>query len=370
MTRFPNVFQPLKIKDLAIKNRIVFPPVLSGYPDRNGVVGDRQIEFLETVAKGGAGLVIAGATSPSDNGMLSLRCARLDRDEFIEGHRTLFTAIKAQGCAAGIQIAHAGRQTTAKRLGGRPTVGPSAIPCPVNGETPREMTVEEIKKVEDDFVKATERVLEAGADFIEYHGAHGYLINQFFSLFSNKRTDEYGGSLENRARIAVNIIKAARKAVGSDPVLGFRISAAEFVDGGLVIEDTKQISKWLVDEGADFIHVSAGLPATGFEIRAQEMKKGTYIDLARSIKETVDVPVICVGMITSLEQAEKIMAEKSADLVGMCRALIADPDLISKTLDHREDEITECIDCRNCLKTIWDDEKGNGMECSQNTELP
>jgi 2,4-dienoyl-CoA reductase-like NADH-dependent reductase (Old Yellow Enzyme family) len=369
MERFPNVFTPLQIKDLTIPNRIVFPPVLSGYANRDGSVSDRMLAFYESIAASGVGLVIVGATAVARNGVLSLHCARLDSDRYIPGQQELFARIKARGSAAGIQLAHAGRQANNARVGGE-TLAPSAITCPLNKVTPRAMKVGEIRELKEAFVRATERALQAGADFIEYHGAHGYLINQFFSSFSNKRSDEYGGALDNRARFALNIIRAARKAVGDQPVLGFRISAAEFVEGGLTIEDTRQISRWLVDAGSDFVHVSAGLSATDFEIRHREMQKGTYVRLADAIKKAVDVPVICVGMISSLERAEQILAEGSADLVAICRALIADPELISKTLEGREGEIVECIDCRNCFRTMWADESGDGMECSQNESLP
>jgi 2,4-dienoyl-CoA reductase-like NADH-dependent reductase (Old Yellow Enzyme family) len=266
-------------------------------------------------------------------------------------------------------LAHAGRQTNTRRTGGLPTLAPSAIPCPVNKVTPRELTPEEIRKLEDAHVEATTRALRAGAEFIEYHGAHGYLINQFLSPFSNRRTDEYGGPLENRARFALKIIKAARDRVGDAPVLGFRISAVEFVDGGLTLEDSKKVSQWMVANGADFIDVSAGISAVDWEIRSKEIAKGTYLEAAAAIKKAVDVPVICVGAISSLDRAEQILAEGSADLVAMGRAFIADPELISKTLHDKESSIVECTDCRYCFQTIMDDD-GNGMECSQNVDLP
>jgi 2,4-dienoyl-CoA reductase-like NADH-dependent reductase (Old Yellow Enzyme family) len=231
------------------------------------------------------------------------------------------------------------------------------------------LTAEEIRSLESAFVQATERALRAGAEFIEYHAAHGYLINQFLSPFSNHRTDEYGGSLENRARFALNIIRAARDRVGKAPVLGFRLSAVEFIDGGLTLEESKKVCQWMVANGADFIDVSAGISAVDWTIRSQEIKKGTYLDLAAAIKKTVAVPVICVGAISSLERAEEILAKDTADLVAMGRAFITDPDLIQKTLQNKEDSIVECIDCRNCFQTIMNDD-GNGMECVQNPDLP
>jgi 2,4-dienoyl-CoA reductase-like NADH-dependent reductase (Old Yellow Enzyme family) len=370
MNSFPKILNnPLEIRDIVIPNRIVFPPIVTGYSNEDGSIGDRQKNFYKTIAQGGPGLVIIGATAVNEDGSLALRCSRIDKDDYIKGLRDLFDTIKAEGSVAGIQLVHAGRQTNTRRTGGLPTVAPSAIPCPVNGVMPREMNIGAIRDLENAFIRATERAIEAGADFIEYHAAHGYLINQFLSPFSNKRADEYGGSLENRARFAINIIKGARERVGAKPVIGFRVSAVEFIEGGFTLEEAKKVCQWMVDYGSDFIHVSAGISAVEWEIRNREMEKGTFIQLAASIKEVVDVPVICVGAITGLKQAEGIIAKGDADLVAMGRALIADPRLIIKTLKNQVDTIVECANCRNCYQTIMDDD-GNGMECSQNPDLP
>ncbi|MHC4216079.1 MAG: oxidoreductase [Planctomycetota bacterium] len=370
MNHFSKVLNnPLKIKDIVIPNRIVFPPIVTGYSNADGSIGDRQRNFYKTIAQGGVGLVIIGATAVAEDGLITMRCSRIDKDDYIKDLSELFDSIKAEGSVAGIQLVHAGRQTNTRRTGGLPTVAPSAIPCPISGVMPRELNIVEIKNLENAFAQATERALEAGADFIEYHAAHGYLINQFLSPFSNKRADEYGGSLENRARFALNIIKGARERVGVKPVLGFRISAVEFIEGGFTLEEAKKVCQWMVDHGSDFVHVSAGISAVEWEIRSREMEKGTFIQLAASIKEVVDVPIICVGAITSLKQAEGILVNGFADLVAMGRALIADPRLITKTLQYQVDSIVDCDNCRNCLHTIMDDE-GNGMECSQNPDLP
>ncbi|MCK5552066.1 MAG: tRNA-dihydrouridine synthase, partial [Deltaproteobacteria bacterium] len=223
--------------------------------------------------------------------------------------------------------------------------------------------------LEEAFVRATERAIQAGADLVEYHAANGYLINQFFSPFSNKRPDEYGGSLENRTRFALNIIQGARERVREGPVLGFRISAVEFVQGGFELDEAQTVCQWMVDRGADFIDVSAGIQAVDWKLRVEEMKKGTFIRVAAAINEVVGVPVICVGAIRSLERAEAILARGSADLVAMGRALVADPGLIHKTLGGRSESIVECIGCYECFFTMADDE-GGGMRCSQNPNLP
>ncbi|MFC1886915.1 tRNA-dihydrouridine synthase [Thermodesulfobacteriota bacterium] len=369
MNRFPHVFEPVKIKNIVIPNKLVLPPIVTAYSNLDGSIGERQKLFYKTIAKDGVGLVIIGATAITQDGILTMGCSRLDKDDYIDEMTELFSTIKAEGSVPGIQLAHAGRQTNTRRTKGLSTVAPSAIACPVNGVLPRELTVKEIRNLENAFIQATERALKAGAEFIEYHAAHGYLINQFLSPFSNHRTDEYGGSLENRARFALNIIKGARDRVGETPVLGFRISADEFVEGGLTLERSKTICQWMAENGADFIDVSAGISAVDWEIRSKKIEEGTYLEIASTIKKAVNVPVICVGGICSLENVEKILAEGGADLVAVGRAFIADPQLIFKTMHGKESSIVECINCRNCFQTIMDDD-GNGMECSQNSDLP
>ena len=199
----------------------------------------------------------------------------------MEGLESLFNLIKAEGSAAGIQLYHAGSKTTDRRAGGLDLVAPSAIEHPeMSGGVPHELTIKEIHQLEEAFVKATERAFAAGADFVEFHGAHGYLINQFLSPLFNKRIDEYGGSLENRARFGLNIIKRAREVVGSAPVMGIRISAVEFTEGGCQIEDSQKFCGWFVDEGIDFIDVSAEMTPEGVD----EIFKAGFVSFASSIK--------------------------------------------------------------------------------------
>jgi 2,4-dienoyl-CoA reductase-like NADH-dependent reductase (Old Yellow Enzyme family) len=369
MNRFPNIFRPLEMKGLVIPNRIVFPPFVTGYSAADGSISGRQECFYRKIAKSGVGLVIIGATAIAEDGKLFMGCTGIDRDDHIKGLSHVFSIIKGEGCVAGIQLVHAGRQTNTRRTGGLPTVAPSAIPCPVNGVMPHELRIEEIKALEAAFVSATERAIQAGADLVEYHAGNGYLINQFLSPFSNKRPDEYGGSLENRARFALNIIQGARQRIGEEPVLGFRISAVEFIQDGFELEEAKTVCHWMVDSGADFIDVSAGIQAVDWKLRVEEMKKGTFVRVAAAIREVVDVPVICVGAIKGLERAEAILEQGSADLVAIGRALVADPGLIHKTLVGRSDSVVECIGCYECYFTMADDE-GSGMKCSQNPNLP
>jgi len=363
MTGFPRASEPLRIKGVTIPNRIVFPPFVTNYSARDGSISEKQIEFYRRIAAAGVGLTIIGASGATPDRMAS-GMTRIDDDRYIPGLRRLFDAIRQEGSVPGVQIVHPGRQTTA-RVSGRQTVGPSAIPCPLWGETPRELTIGEIEELEDAFARAARRAVEAGAEVIEFHAAHGYLLFQFLSPLSNARKDRYGGSLENRARFAINSLDKTRALVGQDPVLGFRLSADEFVDGGLRIDESRVIAKRMAEHSSDFIDVSAGTPASGPK-RYEEMEAGAYVRLAGEIKREVDVPVICVGWVIGLDRAEEILAQGTADLVAIGRALVADLDLLKKYRGGRAADVVECIHCRVCLDSIFRDEP---MCCTQNPNL-
>ncbi len=363
MTAYQKVNEPLKIKGVTIPNRIVFPPLVTNYSASDGSISDKQINFYSKIAGAGVGLTIIGAAGITPDG-ITAAMDRIDEDRFIPGLGRLFDVIREQGSVPGVQIVHPGRQTKSETTG-RETVGASAIPCPVWGETPRELTIAEIEELEDAFAQATRRAIEAGAEVIEFHAAHGYLLCQFLSPLSNVRQDQYGGSLENRARFALNAMDKARDMVGPDKVLGFRISADEFLEGGLNIGESRVLAKMMLDHSTDYISVSAGTPASG-PIRAEKMESGTYVRLAGEIKQEVNVPVICVGWVTGLDRAEEILAEGTADLVAICRALIVDHDLITKYYEDRVEDVVECNHCGDCLESIFDDDP---MRCAQNPDL-
>jgi 2,4-dienoyl-CoA reductase-like NADH-dependent reductase (Old Yellow Enzyme family) len=363
MRAFPKVSAPLQMKGVTIPNRIVFPPFVTNYSAHDGSISEQQINFYRRIAGAGVGLTIIGAAGVTPDGIAS-GMTRIDDDRYIPGLRRVFDVIREQGSVPGVQIIHPGRQTTSK-ITGRQTVSASAIPCPVSGETPKELTVAEIEELEDGFARATGRAVAAGAEVIEFHAAHGYLLFQFLSPLSNVRQDRYGGSLENRARFALNAVDKARDLVGMDPVLGFRISAEEFVEGGVTIAESRVVARMMAEHSSDFIHVSAGTPAAGPR-RFEEMEAGTYVRLAEGIKEVVDVPVICVGWVTGLDRAEAILAQGSADLVAIGRALVADHDLLKKCYADQAADVVECTHCGVCLESLYANEP---MRCAQNPDL-
>lgn len=366
MGRYDFVLRPLTIKNLTLPNRIVFPPFVTGYSNPDGTIHDRQIEFLKAIAASGVGMVIVGATAVAPEGKGWTGNTAICSDDHIPGLERLFRETKAGSTAAmGIQLYHCGVTTNSRRTGGRPLVAPSPLKSPYKDGIARELTIEEVKDLEERFVAGARRALAAGADFIEIHGAHGYLIHQFLSPLTNKRTDEYGGSFENRARFGLNVMGKTRKALGEDAVVGVRINGDEFAEGGYTLSDAKVFARWAADRGMDYIHVSGGTTRKGME----ELAKGTFTQLAGAIRAEVDVPVICVGAIRTLDRAEEILSKGQADLVAIGRALVADPGMVHKFLKGQDDEVVECVECWGCLHSMGDDD-GHGMECAQNPDLP
>ncbi len=346
MPKFKHIMSPITIGSLKISNRIVFPAVNTGYTEPDGTISPKMSHFYGKLALGGVGLIIVGATGVSSQGKFFSESPCINNDRVLKGLAGVFRTIHDYGSIAAIQIGHGGRQNRAA-LNGMPLVAPSPIPCPVLKIKPRALSVEEIKRIEDQFADGTARARKAGADMVQFHGAHGYLIHQFLSPQSNKRTDQYGGSLENRMRFLLSIVKKSREKAGSDFPLSCRINGDDYQEGGLTLDDAKHIARALVQEGVQLIDVSGGVRLS-WDAREKAMAAGDFRRLARGIRETVDVPVGCVGMITDLRTAEEIINKGTADMVAMARALIADPELIQKSLRGDFDSISPCIRCDIC----------------------
>lgn len=343
------VFESIKVKNVEIPNRIAFPPINANYADKKGFVTQRVINFYENIAKGGAGLCIVGVGGIRKDGKVTTNMLMIDDDKYINELKGLFMAIKQQGSIPSIQLIHSGRQTCKAITGSQP-VAPSSIPCPVMQETPKELSESEIRALVRLFGEAAERAKNAGAEMVEIHAAHGYLINEFLSPYSNKREDEYGGNTENRSRFLGEILKEVRNKVGVDYPICCRISAVEFVEGGVSLEESKKIAKIIEESGADLISVSAGVYESMDKIcPKKEDGRRVYSEISRAIKDSVNIPIIAVGNILSLQDAEKVLLDGDADMVAMGRALIADPDLIPKTKQGRVDEINWCIQDRKCM---------------------
>jgi len=355
---YDKLFSPGKIGSCGLKNRIIMAPFNKNYNARDGSITQRQIDYFIERADGGAGLLLVGATyvSPESKGHIFQQ--GLHTDAVIGSYVRLADAVHEHGAKIGVQLNHRGRQTS-RIFSAMTPVAPSPIPgeSVTKGklETPRELAVDEIHRIVEDFAKAARRAKEAGFDVVEIHGAHGYLINQFVSPYSNKRQDDYGGSAARRERFALEVVGAVRKAVGSDFPLMFRISADELVEGGMTVEDSIPFAQHLEQAGVDLIDVSGGSDRSVAYVVAAPMDvpMGLFVPHAEAIKFSVSIPVSVVGRIADPALAEEILAGGQADFISLARALHADPYFPSKAEDGRQEEIFACVACnQGCIDRL------------------
>ena len=359
-----NLFSPFSIGALKMRNRIVMPPMATHYASSEGFVTDRQITYYVERAKGGVGYITVEHTGILQQGKASPNMLLISSDEHAFAIERLIEAVHGVGGEIIVQINHAGRQTSTSATG-FPIVGPSPIPCPTRDEIPQELSIGEIREIIEAFSVAAQRVKKAGADGVELHMAHGYLICSFLSPFSNQRSDQYGGDVQGRARFAAEVLKSVRNKVGPDFPIICRLSGDEYVDGGLNIEETRQIAKLLEKNGADGLHVSACNAASGYlNHPTYYVEEGIFVHLAQAIKSEVEIPVIAVGRIRNPIMADQIIRDGKADLVSMGRALIADPQIPNKAAEGRFEDIVPCISCNRCIQTLRQGE----VRCSVNPE--
>ena len=359
-----NLFSSFSIGTLETKNRIVMPPMATHYASPEGFVTDRQIAYYMERARGGVGYITVEHTGILQQGKASPKMLLISSDEHASKIENLIEAVHRVGGKIVVQINHAGRQTSSA-VTGSPIVGPSPISCPTRNEIPRELSVGEIEEITEAFSMAAQRVKNAGADGVELHMAHGYLICSFLSSFSNRRSDRYGGDIDGRTRFARDVLNAVRNQVGPDFPIICRLSGDEYVDGGLKIEETKQIAQILEKEGADALHVSACNVVSGYLNQPPYyVEEGVFVHLAEAIKSVVNIPVITVGRIRNPVMADQIVRDGKADFVSMGRALIADPYLPKKAEEGRFEEIIPCISCNRCIQT----QRKEAIQCAVNPE--
>ncbi len=342
------------------------PGLASFLIENDGSYSEKTIEHYRLRAAGGTAMIIMEAHGVAPDGVVSSHQARIYEDRFINDISKAAAVIKNEGCVPAIQIHHAGRQVPARIINKKP-FAPSSLPCPsIKGEV-EPLSIENIQKIISQFGDAAERAVKAGFEMIEIHGAHGYLINQFLSGFSNIRDDEYGGSVEKRARFARDVIREVRKRIGAEFPLSFKISAQEFVPNGLTTEESIDILQILIPEGLDIIQVSAGNDATPEWIcQPMFMKRACLIESAAKIKAAIKTPVMVVGRINDLFIAEEILNENKADLICMGRGLLADPELPKKAQAGRYEDIRKCIACNTCIQSIF---RNGKIECLVNPTL-
>lgn len=316
-----NLFQPIEVKGLNLKNRIVMPPMASESGTLDGFVTDKNIEYYIKRAEGGVGTIIVEHAFISTSGRYSERQLSIQSDVYIDGLSKIVEAVKKHDCAVGVQITHAGGKAITAKIGEQP-IGPSAIMPPNATDIPREMTKTEIIQLVECFAKAALRTKRAGFDFVEIHGAHGYILNQFYSPLTNKRSDEYGGDRKNRLRLPLEVVKAVRNEIGSDFALFYRLGADDRIESGLTIEDGVSAAKKLQEAGIDMLDISAGLTGA----TSVTSPPACFLYMAEAIKPEIKIPIIITGCITEPSLANSIVKDNKADLVGVGRAQLKNPN--------------------------------------------
>ncbi len=363
---FSRLFEPMTIRSLGLKNRIMMPCLDPGFAGEGGRMTQRLKDYFVRRAQGGVAFILVGPAVIDPLGIGGTFEFQIYRDEILEGLAGLADALHGLGVPIGLQLHHAGRQANPELIPGDP-VAPSAIACPVRKKAPRPLSLQEIEGIVHQYGDCARRVKEVGFDAVEVHGSHGYLIAQFLSPLANAREDRYGGGLENRARLAREVLREARRNVGPDFPIFFRIAGEEHVPGGLAPEETSQIARQMEEAGADVIHVSAGNYRTAeWIVPPMTLPRGCNVPAARAIKQKVKIPVAVAGRIPGPELAEEILAKGEADIIAMGRGLVADPDLPLKAMEGRWQEIRPCIACNVCIDRLFGEKD---IVCTVNPEV-
>ncbi len=362
---YPKIFEKGQIGSLRLKNRVVMPAMAVALAEPNGDTNEHIIRYYEERAKGGVGLIIteitriddtAGIGTPNQMGATKMsHVAHLQR---------LADRVHKYGTKILVQLQHPGRENKKSITGGYQPVAPSVVTCKVTQEEPRELTTDEVKALIRQFITGAVFCQIAGMDGVELHAAHGYLLGEFLSPYTNKRTDQYGGSLENRMRMLLEIIGGIRAMTPKNFVLSVRISADEYVEGGLKLDEACKIAAVLEKAGIDVINISCGI----YESAPTIIEPASYPQawkkhLATAIKQVVSIPVIATNNIKDPEVGEALLEEGVCDYIALGRPHLADPEWVNKAKEGRADEINKCIGCLYCFKVL---NSGNHIECAVN----
>lgn len=363
---YKKLFEPIKIGNVTLKNRLVMPAMDSSTTTSEHTFSEQSMEYFAARAKGGFALIITEFMAVDPSGFATPNQVGIYNDSFIPNLKKLTDRIHEYNGKCCAQIHHGGIQTMSKTCGGTP-LAVSGIPSTKYKEPVHEMSNREIYAMIDKFVDAAERAKKAGFDFVEVHGAHGYLIAQFLSKATNKRCDEFGGSYENRFRFAGEIIKGIKVRCGNDYPVIIRISANEFMEGGCDARDLLVYARLAEEAGADAIHVSTGSAAGGNIVTPYYTDPGFNIENAAAVKKCVKIPVIGVGRINDPALAEEIVASGKADMISLGRQSICDSEFPNKIYEGREEEIFHCTGCmQRCYYSPGCDELDKGVSCMIN----
>ena len=363
--KFPHLFSPIEIGRVELPNRVIFPPIATNLAHVSGEVSERQVFHYARRAEGGAGLIIVenacidypaarhGATQP-----------RIDSDEFIPGLTQLARVVHDASAKISIELTHPGLHASLKFNGGRRPIAPSSVPLRQDGVLPREISAEEIRAVVEAYAQAALRAKRAGFDMVELQGGHGLLINQFLSPLTNKRTDRYGGSRENRLRFVAEIVERIRSLCGGRFPITIRFAADDMMKGGIDPEEGKALAAGLEAIGLDMIQADLGLCPKEKRLEPMPYPQGWRAHLAAGLKEVVSIPVAAVGVIREPEFAEGLLSRGEADLIVLGRTLIADPDWPNKARAGHPERIRKCIGCGECVKARHHDDQA--LHCGVN----
>lgn len=341
------LFSSLKIKSKTFRNRVVLSPMCQ-YKAKDGIISDWHLQHYSRFAFSGLGAAFIEATGVSPEGRIGHGCTGIWSDDHVEGLSKIVKTFNQYDCLSGIQLAHAGRKASFLRPwdGASPitendkiepawqTIGPSAIPINNSSPVPKEMTIEDINRVKEDFKNAAIRANIAGFDIIEIHGAHGYLLHSFFSPISNMRNDQYGGNFENRIRFAMEIIADIKSVWPENKPLFYRLSSIDAPGQGATIEDNVQFAKSLKIAGVDVIDCSSGGITGSPVLTKSKIIPGFQVPYSEKIKKEAEISSMAVGAIINADQANEIILNKRADLVAMGRELLADTQWVYKAATH------------------------------------
>ncbi len=346
------IFDQTTINGLRLRNRVVRSATWEGMCEDDGRPTEKLARCYRDLAQGGVGLIITGYTFVRPDGKQLPGKMGIHSDAFAGEMKRLVETVHAAGGALCLQLVHAGGQTTTQSAGRQP-LAPSAVSIPQFPEVPAAMTGQDIEEVIAAFAAAARRARTWGFDAVQLHGAHGYLINQFLSPLANRRQDEYGGSLANRCRFLMEVYHAVRKEVGSDYPLLIKLNGADFIDGGLTVEDAAYAAAALDQAGVDAIEVSGGTPASGEQgpVRVKidtPEREGYNLHLARKLKEAVQCPLISVGGFRSFDLAEKVLRAGEVDYISMARPFIREPALVQRW-QQGDTSPARCISCNGCF---------------------
>jgi len=345
-----------QINSMRLSSRVITGPMEKSMATRDGMLTQRYIDYLVERARNGASLIQVESTYVDTRGMGHLYQVGCHGDHVIPALRRMADAVHAEGAKVGLEIYMGGRQTPSYMSQQQP-IAPSVVRCEVLHPvpTPREMSVADIKEVIGKFADAARRIKEAGLDMVHLHGAHGYLLCSFLSPYTNKRTDEYGGSPSKRARFGLEILAAVRRVVGPDFPIGYRLTAEEYIQGGLGIADTIEFCHMLAEAGIDLVDVSGGIYESGFMIiQGPEAPKGGFVRNAAAIKKALGnkVPVSVAQRLNDPHFANEVMRREGLDFISLTRAFHADPQYLRKVRENRVEDIIPCIACHHCTNLL------------------